>query len=180
MMPNSIGDYPGGEWIFTVQDVLCVFQSTDGVLRIGGVIEGFEKTSRHGIARCLVVSLTKKRSKGSLSRIGGGRGDTASVSKLYIGLRDPRVVRSFKRRQGSSYESSISCLGIACRHPSSMASLPSHKVAVLGHPLVCSEEEGKTRRFHRGLCPGASLRSRRTKISCLHTAPGDRLVVASR
>ncbi len=55
MMPNSIGDYPGGKRIVTVQHVLCVFQSADGVLGIGGVIEGFEKTSRHGIAHDIVI-----------------------------------------------------------------------------------------------------------------------------
>ena len=58
-MPNSIGDYPGGEWIVAVQYALCIFQSADGVLGIGAVIERFEKRLGTGSPMALWFPLTK-------------------------------------------------------------------------------------------------------------------------
>ena len=58
-MPNSICDYSSGEWIITVHQVLCIFQSSDGGFGVGGFIERFER-SRYGFARFLVVSPHKE------------------------------------------------------------------------------------------------------------------------
>ena len=61
MMPDSVDDHSCDQRVVGSDDVLCILQSSQAVLGVGGVVDGLEEAAWYGIAGFLVVPSHEER-----------------------------------------------------------------------------------------------------------------------